>query len=428
MADAGIDGERLRRGLGAPALRRVVERIARRIARDPAPPGTFDPEARVTLTDPTPEELEAYGAQTGRNLAQRKNLTLRLGDLDRILRQSGIAPGLYEAVARLRPDLVEAPVQRAAVEQAWQDLFRRVAARLDRPDLHAWLADLRGSGLLRALADDPAHGEALMDQALRLLEPLPPGGTLVKEWAAGVLGDAHALDGTTPLNTLINRFAQGRGDLGEEVSGALRQLTLWRVLGLQPDTLSSTVLLLGLTAAPDAVTGRFLNQHATVGEPYRLSLRLLLESPPAFERPGTVFVCENPAVVQAAAERLGPGHAPLLCTEGQPSLAAALLLESLRASGAVLRYHGDFDWAGIRIANNLMASCGARPWRMATTEYLAATGSLPLDGQPVAATWDPDLTAAMERRGIAIHEEAVLSDLLADLPRSRPAPGIGSQE
>ncbi len=379
-------------------------------------------------TDPTPDELEAYGAQTGHNLAQRKNLTLRLGDLDRILRQSGIAPGLYEALAHLRPDLVEAPVQRAAVEQAWRDLFRRVTTGLDRPDLHLWLADLQRSGLLRALADDPAHGAALVDQALRLLEPLPPRGTLVKEWAAGVLGDAHALDGTTPLNTLINRFAQGRGDLVEEVSGALRQLTLWQALGLQPDTLSSSVLVLGLTPTSDTVTGRFLNQHATVGEPYRLSLRLLLASPPAFEEPGTVFVCENPAVVQATAERLRPGHAPLLCTEGQPSLAAALLLESLRASGAVLRYHGDFDWPGIRIANSLMATFGAGPWRMATIDYLAATGALPLDGQAVEATWDPGLTVAMGQRGIAIHEEAVLSDLLADLPRSRPALGICSRE
>lgn len=49
---------------------------------------------------------------------------------------------------------------------------------------------------------------------------------------------------------------------------------------------------------------------------------------------------------------------------------------------------------------------------------MAATASLPpLEGAPVAASWDPDLAPAMERAGTAVEEEAVIEVLLEDLAR-----------
>jgi hypothetical protein len=62
-------------------------------------------------------------------------------------------------------------------------------------------------------------------------------------------------------------------------------------------------------------------------------------------------------------------------------------------------------------------------WRMGTVDYegaLAAAGAgvvelLPLEGRPVAALWDAELTAAMERAGVAVHEEAALDVLVPDL-------------
>jgi hypothetical protein len=49
-----------------------------------------------------------------------------------------------------------------------------------------------------------------------------------------------------------------------------------------------------------------------------------------------VFVCENPNIAAIAADRLG-------------------------AAGARLLYHGDFDWAGLVIANFVMREFGAEP-------------------------------------------------------------------
>ncbi len=60
---------------------------------------------------------------------------------------------------------------------------------------------------------------------------------------------------------------------------------------------------------------------------------------------------------------------------------------------------------------------------MGAADYQAAARSgraaLDLTGIPVAASWDPALAPAMARLGVAVHEEAVLGDLLACFTMNR---------
>jgi uncharacterized protein (TIGR02679 family) len=129
-----------------------------------------------------------------------------------------------------------------------------------------------------------------------------------------------------------------------------------------------------------------------------------------------VFVCENPTVVAESANRLGAMASPLVCTAGHPGAAATLLLRQLGANGAELRYHGDFDWAGITIADNVITSFGAKPWRLRESDYRHASASGdPLRGVPVQAVWDLGLTEAMRELAVKIDEERVLDALLDDL-------------
>jgi uncharacterized protein (TIGR02679 family) len=124
-------------------------------------------------------------------------------------------------------------------------------------------------------------------------------------------------------------------------------------------------------------------------------------------------------VLRRAAQVLGPRCPPLLCTEGRPSTAFDRLARILRAGGARLNYHGDFDWDGIDIANGVIARHGAQPWLMTEADYRA--GARPI-GEAVALTgrrrptpWDPGLDAAMDEIGVALYEEAVTDSLLASL-------------
>ena len=145
--------------------------------------------------------------------------------------------------------------------------------------------------------------------------------------------------------------------------------------------------------------------------------------PPAWPVAGRrIHVCENPDIVAIAADRLGPASAPLLCTDGMPAAAQRVLLDQLAASGARLYYHGDYDWPGIGIGNFVMRTWQAESWRYGATEYLAAVGQTrqrprDLDTARIEALWDGALATAMDESGLAIAEEAVVDDLLADLGR-----------
>ena len=134
-----------------------------------------------------------------------------------------------------------------------------------------------------------------------------------------------------------------------------------------------------------------------------------------------VFVCENPRVLEAAFERGSPSA--VVCTQGQPAVVVLSLLAILRDGGATLRYHGDFDWPGITIANALIAGHGCAPWQLAAADYEAALARLasmvgelpPLDGPPVVARVGPRAHRGDGARRPTVHEELVIDDLLGDL-------------
>jgi uncharacterized protein (TIGR02679 family) len=105
---------------------------------------------------------------------------------------------------------------------------------------------------------------------------------------------------------------------------------------------------------------------------------------------------------------------------GRANLVVREVLTRLGHAGAVLRYHGDFDWAGLSLANECVAEFGAVPWLMSVDDYTSGQGSVALLGGPVEAAWDPELAPAMRARGLAVHEEAVLDLLLQRLADLTP--------
>ena len=444
------DLPRLRDTLGAPELSWLLERARRRLELGGPRQGT------VTLRDPTAAQRAAVDRLLGRAPSRGEVLSVPLDELDRIVRHAELADGLDDAVAALTGPLVDERAARAAVERDWDALFAGAAELIRRDALHAetadlagrrhalhaeaadlpgrrdalhaeaadlagqhdallgWLGEVRAGGLLRRLAGgDVAVGRRLLRDAVAVAVRLPAGGVPLAELAAAGTGDSHALDAGAAVGTLAVRAAAAVGG-APTWEGAEGRRDAWACAGVLCDELSAPALVLALTADGRTATGRALGIHAEAGEPYRLSVRQLLRDPPAFPA-AAVFVCENPSVVAAAANRLGADCAPLVCVEGQVRTAARLLLHRLAGAGARLRYHGDFDWAGVGIANRVIARHGAAPWRLSARDYTAAAGGPPLIGRPVDPSWDADLAPAMRRRGRAVHEEQVLGDLLTDL-------------
>ncbi|MFC5724456.1 TIGR02679 family protein [Streptomyces gamaensis] len=408
LPSGGVDLDRLRRLLGAPDLAWLVERVRRRLEREQPLTGP------VALAAPTEAQRSAVERLLGRAPRAGRSLTVRLDAVDEVLRRSGISPeGLAVAVAALTGPVTPLRRIRQDESHAWQAACRplRVLGH-DLPHLADWAGGPRTESLVRRLARTPEAAGSLTADTARVLRELPAEPAVsLPAFAARVLSSAHALDDGTPLATLVLsgiRALTGFPDGG----GAAWRRDAWASAGLLRDELSSTVLTLNLRGTPA------LDWMAEAGEPCVLTLRQLARLRPRAAAP-VVRICENPAVLAAAADAHGADCPPLVCLQGQPSAAALTLLRHLHDSGATLLYHGDFDWGGLRIANALLNQVPWRPWRYMATDYralaIAAAQLPPLTGASAESPWDPELARALGELGVRVEEEVALAALLADL-------------
>jgi uncharacterized protein (TIGR02679 family) len=200
-------------------------------------------------------------------------------------------------------------------------------------------------------------------------------------------------------------------------SNAAERRALWERAGIADDQLSAVVLAAGLVPAGDGIAAVLLRACAESGDAAALTLAHLRAADFAAVPPD-VWIVENPSVLAVALTRFGPKCPPLVCTSGWPNSAGMVLLHTLSRAGATLHYHGDFDGEGIRIAAHIIARTGAHPWRMSTSDYLAAlsAGSTgPPVGRVTDAPWDTALAPALRTHGTAVAEERVTEGLLGAL-------------
>lgn len=380
------DRVRIEATFGSPGLRRLIDRLRDRYAR-----GQRDPTGAITLPDATDAERQAVDSLLGRRPSQGRSLRIPLDRLDRVVRESRMAAGLFEAIQTLLGPIPDEAARQREHDAQWQALFERAAAAIsEQPGLATWVRHLQASGHLKRVARrEVALAEALLDQAIRVLARLPERGVTLARLAADVTGDAHALDRGTKLTSILTPALSHMANVSD-VGNAARWRAAWDRLGVVCDALSTHALVLNLPADADHLVGETMTAHARAGEPLRLTARALMASPPRWLReppPATVYLCENPSVVTAAADLGGSQTQPLICLEGQPSTAVGLLLSRLAEHGVGLAYHGDFDWPGIRIANTLMQRWPVQPWRMHAADYRTAAthASEPLTGQPADA-------------------------------------------
>ncbi|SCF76035.1 TIGR02679 family protein [Streptomyces sp. Ncost-T10-10d] len=287
-----------------------------------------------------------------------------------------------------------------------------------QPVLADWAASCRAAGLVGGSAE---RTRTQLTDALKVLAELPGPGEPLPVFAARVLnGHAHALDDGTPLSTLVLRALATLYDTVPPQSAAERR-ALWSRAGVADDELSATVLVGGLRPSGDGLLARLAAACAEAGQAASLTLAHV-RTPGRFALPAgsvpVVRVVENPSILALALRRFGSSCPPLVCTSGWPNSAAVQLLRMLADQGAALRYHGDFDGEGIRIAAYVLDKTPAHPWRMTAEDYRAAVVRNPHGPRPgriTEAPWDPELAGAMVEHGTAVVEELVADVLLEDL-------------
>jgi len=409
------DLQRLRQALGKATLARLIQGMAARLRSGQPLNGT------LTLSDASEQERSAIDQFLGRRPSSGMPMVVRLAEMERVLREGGICDSLCEAVQAIVGPIENQRRVRDLAAERWTELFTSLEpAMAELPEYRDWLVGIRSTGLLKKCSGgDCASASVLLRHTLSVLRQIPQPVVPLAELAARATGDSHALDAGKPLSTLCLRaIAQQQGLKLSRSAGFRRQL--WERVGVVVDELSAPVLVLNLRAARLTLVGQFLNLMANSGEPCHLTVRQLRTvDGRAFGEwtSRTIYVCENPSVIAAAAERLGSRSLPLICTAGQPASAAQLLLGHLCQAGCRLRYHGDLDTPGIAIANLLIRRFAMEPWRMSAADYVSRVS---LDGPPLRArifdaVWDDQLSREMRSRGRAVLEESVLDSLISDL-------------
>jgi uncharacterized protein (TIGR02679 family) len=252
---------------------------------------------------------------------------------------------------------------------------------------------------------------------LDVLAAVPRDGIELSRLASELFADPHALDYDTGLGGLVGSalaFAAGN----ERPRSAAEWRQEWAHVGVLCDSLSCTVLSIGLRPTGDGPVSQSLRLLADAGEPAVLTLRQLSRERLRFSAE-TVYVCENPPVVSAVAEALGARTRPLVCTGGWPTTAVGVLLESLRASGCWLRCQADFDADGARIAEHVRRQHGAADWRFDVETYAAAVRRRPRT-RALVALEEMEVLAAIRFAAVPAYEEDVVELLIADLRLHEP--------
>jgi len=345
---------------------------------------------------PGPAEVLAEARrrlETGR-LSDRGRIALDLDpagrkNLGTMLDASWAASGKPVGVRALRTSLAAHGTQLEDLLAVMGGPLRDLPA--ERRERQARKAGARAEGLaeLVALLDVPVPGASrqAVENALwrwvvrgaevgkrvadvsRVMAALPAGGERLAVVAARATGDTHGLDRSRSLGRAVARFlAIGRG-VADGATGFLVDPLVsadtwretWAGVAVACDSVSARVLVLNLPLVGPAPAVRLC--AATPGEPVWLSLRSLTGQF-SLAGPVDVYVCENPSIVEAAADRLGDRSRPLVCLFGRPDSAAMALLRTLAQTGQ-LHIRADGDDVGWSIVDALLADLpSATLWRM----------------------------------------------------------------
>lgn len=398
-----------------PALSQVWTTVRDRLERN-----GIEPHGTVTVRGLDRAGRHAVSGLVGRPVL-RDSARIDLGDLDRLVRERAGGSGLVALLESIGGPLRNRVAERSAGAAAREQPYAAARAWLAEhpgtgasPWVEPWLAAVRSSGVLSRIGDPDVASRRVV-QALDVAAALTAGVNVPvarNVLAATVTGNSHALDDGSVLAHLVQRALAGVDEESPPATAVARR-RLWDRWGVLPDNVSSTCLLLGVRPLGSSPVEQRLRMAAEAGDPLHVTAWDLLRADLTTEPATRVLVCENPRVLEALATDRG-GSVTVVCTSGMPGVVTTDLLRRLRDSGADLRYHGDFDWPGIAIANRLTAQLGCRPWLMSASDYLVAVrpNGLALEGSEVRAVWDDDLSPAMREQGVAVHEEAVLDRVL----------------
>lgn len=257
----------------------------------------------------------------------------------------------------------------------------QVLKQTDNDTCIRWLQSLRepqGNGyqlLRREVLNNPDATQRSLLQAcgsFDWLEQHTQGAVRLAVLSAQATSNPHALDSGTLCGKLFLYLLAFRS--GKEIPESAEQRdSLYYDNGILCDSISSLVTQVGLVLCVCAEKGehpgyRLFREKQEI---CTLSLSSLSRLTGIRSSSGRAYIVENEMVFTQLCDRSNQFHSPLICTSGQPSVAALRLLDLLAAEDTQFFYSGDFDGKGLSIAAQLSSRYPKllHPWHMTPNDY-----------------------------------------------------------
>ncbi|GAA0446856.1 TIGR02679 domain-containing protein [Lentibacillus halophilus] len=237
-----------------------------------------------------------------------------------------------------------------------------------------------------------------------------------------VTGDPHAFDLHTDLGKLwLHVLAVGSHQTVPSSTEAINELL--QHYHIYRDDLLNYVTCAGLLAETDTGVHPVWEAAANANTVQIVPIRELIRLTAVYTAYGSdVWIVENSGVCATLLDH--KPDAPIVCTNGQFTLAALVLLDKLAESGATMYYAGDLDPEGLGMAQRLVdryPEGRVMLWHMDTESYIASNPVKKLPDErldKLARINHPelvDVAAAMRLKGKAGYQEALVDRMVEDM-------------
>jgi uncharacterized protein (TIGR02679 family) len=441
----------------------------------------------VKLEHPTEREKDVLSAFLRRDYKCHDTIIIAVSEVARALEETRFAEiglkALLDGYAG-RTILSNAEATRL-YEYQKEQYFTDLKDEFCHPYCHLWLDSILEKeagtrGVHRAYDEEPERLRSVLVSILKALEQVPlqiqvpheavevahedfelkvssdgADGDFPKAiyerlpvFASRITGDPHAFDiGRDAGRFLVSalQVVRSRQEVGYEIlsSPSAEETTeLLDYFGLVRDDLLNFVTCIGLLSfsidkgEPLPTWQAALKSGSVLNVPLREIVKVGHCCPRRSQgemysqhlsQAGQVFVVENSGVFSAILDSLDDptNPPPMVCTNGQFTLATLLLLDKL-AENSILLYSGDFDPEGLQMAQRLLLRYPGRVrlWRYTRGDYECAISpvKIPLRrlGKLGSIKADALLPVAkmMQQRGMAGYQEALLNRLTEDVTGS----------
>ncbi len=391
----------------------------------------------VTLRNATEAEQRAIGGIIGKTFPE-DTVKVTFREFEQGLQKSRFAPVDMKAVLEnyFAGALYTNQEQKARKQRAKEEFFEKLLSGFEgggenKTAAFCWIREMQRRKkygfqiLAKEFGKDPKEAELLAQntgRALNRIEEMEKEECFLAVFAADISGNPHYFDRGTAAGQLLTHAVcfQQNTDVPQS---AYEWRECMQSAGIVADNIASMVHVFGVRLETADGFHPAYEAFYHRNEPYVLTAENLRSVTGAKAARNTVYVVENEMVFLHLTENVKDRDVSIVCTSGQLRVAAIQLLDHLAESGALIRYSGDLDPAGMDIADRLWQRYGSALclWRMGPDDYRRSVSNESLSGRQLARLKrlkNEELRRTAElvqKEGLAGYQENLLGELMGDV-------------